>query len=776
MDKTAELKRAFTAHLPQRVAGIEKAWRSLRDHAWDTEAVEAILQRLGELTESCGKYGLVRIIGHLSAVELYLGSYVSETAKPEPRELDLVDDKFRALHEALAASAPGGGPAVPHERVYYLRPDGGNLPALADAMEERDLAVSHVTDLDDLRSAIEQHPPGVILCDGRLLEWLPEVRETLGAPGDETPVACLSHEQDLQHRLRALRLGVRVYFTAPFNNAAIARRLKELTALGAPHARVMVVDDEPSEAQFYTTLLDKAGMHALAVNRPTEVLGTLEAFKPDLVLMDLHMPGINGEELTALIRERPGFVELPVVFLSGERDRDRQLAALGAGADDFLVKPVEAEHLVKSIRNRLARADSLNPPSRADDDGEDAETRFNLSYLTRRIEQLLADRGSGDSHLSHGLVHISFRREDRLKLLLADESRTALYELVPAVLARTTEDDILAGLGHDSLALYAQRVRRGQLFELAASIYQRLREHYDSHRVAGFSLHPCVGVRVLDKGVDSVDRLIEEAASAYRLAEGPSGPVGRYFGPQPTLHTRDIVRSARHELVANAIERDAFEVSFLPVVDRADRERECYEMRLELAAMAPQEGAGALRAEAAAQGLLPLLDRRVLMHAIQALEEARDMRSPPVFFVEQSVRAENLMDTADWLRDQFRLKHLSGSGLVLEVPTNELVKDLAGTRAFFRELGKMGIGLCLSEFGITSINLKLLDFFRPELVRLSLDNPRSPAEAVVGAFSQVWDKGVRILLPRIANPHQLPESWLNRGDLIPSLFGGSARR
>ena len=461
MDNKAELKRAFTAHLPQRVAGIERAWRSLRDQAWDTDAVEAVLQRLGELTEACGKYGLARIISHLSAVELYLGSSVSETTKPEPRELDLIDEKFRELTEALAASAPGGGPAAPRERVYYLRPDGCNLPALVDAMGERDLAVSHVIDLDDLRSAIEQHPPGVILCDGRLLERLPEVRKALGALGEETPVACLSHEQDLQHRLRALRLGVRVYFTAPFNYAAIARRLKELTALGAPHARVMVVDDEPSEAQFYTTLLDKAGLHALAVTRPTEVLGTLEAFKPDLVLMDLRMPEINGEELTALIRERPGFVDLPVVFLSGERDSDRQLAALGAGADDFLVKPVEAEHLVKSIRNRLARADRLKSPSPANDGGEDGETRFNLSYLTRRVEQLLANRGSGESHLSHGLVHISFRREDRLKLLLAEESRNALYELVPAVLAQTTEDDILAGLGQDSLALYAQRVRRG---------------------------------------------------------------------------------------------------------------------------------------------------------------------------------------------------------------------------------------------------------------------------------------------------------------------------
>jgi DNA-binding response OmpR family regulator len=89
------------------------------------------------------------------------------------------------------------------------------------------------------------------------------------------------------------------------------------------------------------------------------VLETLKSLHPDLVLMDLHMPDANGVELTALIREHPAFARTPIVFLSGESDPEMRFAAINAGGDDFLTKPIRPKHLIDSVKNRVRRVRSI---------------------------------------------------------------------------------------------------------------------------------------------------------------------------------------------------------------------------------------------------------------------------------------------------------------------------------------------------------------------------------------------------------------------------------
>src|SRR5690606_21251143 len=92
--------------------------------------------------------------------------------------------------------------------------------------------------------------------------------------------------------------------------------------------RVLVVEDDPSQALFAERVLNGAGMQAQVVSVTSEVMGALEQQRPDLVLMDLHMPGLDGAELTALIRQRPEFATTPIVFLTGDEDPERRFEAL----------------------------------------------------------------------------------------------------------------------------------------------------------------------------------------------------------------------------------------------------------------------------------------------------------------------------------------------------------------------------------------------------------------------------------------------------------------
>ena len=782
MDNIAELKRSFLEHLPERIGNVERAWRSLRNGEWDLGVVEETLERLEALIDACGKYGLVRVINQLTVIQLLLASYISETAKPDPDELERLEAKFRALRQEFMEKQENAAAGAHKKTVYFLRRDESNAPGLVDALGDLDLMVLTFPEPNGLLPALAKRPPDVFLFDGRHLDQLPSIREMLAQnmpeDAEETPIVCINGTQDLSHRVQALRSGVRVYFVAPLNNPGVCRRILELADRQPRHARIMIVEDEATDAQYYTTVLEKAGMHVLTVSKPTEALEALEEFRPDLVLMDLYMPEINGEELTRIIRERPGFLELPIVFLSGEQSPDRQLAALSAGGDDFLSKPVRPSHLIKTIENRLDRVQAMQRKSAASERGADGGNKFNLNYLVQRIEELLSTRHGKASQFSHALIHIGFPRGDQLKLDLSGQSDNTFYDIVPIVLGRLNDDDIVAGLGDNNLAVCARRVQRGQLFDLAATIYETLRDHCDRTAVAGLHVHPCVGIRILDPRVRSAEAFIRQAAEAYQLIDDAQEEIARHFGPVPKAEDEEIRQSARCDLLAETIRQDRFKISFLPVVDRADRDQEYYEMMLVPTEWGlGQQGTGkSLRREARECHLLELLDRRALMHGIGALEEARDRRDPLRLFVEQSISDLQSGIQLDWLRAQFRSRQLTGSGLILEIPAPEIGNEFARLRIFFGELQKMGISLCLSEFRITGINLKLIRFLKIDLVRLARDNPKASLEEVIGAFAQVRDAGARIVLPRIDNPHDLPKTWLSQGDLIPSLFGNAGRR
>lgn len=81
----------------------------------------------------------------------------------------------------------------------------------------------------------------------------------------------------------------------------------------------------------------------------------MQEFHPDLILMDLYMPGIDGIELAKLIRQIDEYVSTPIVFLSSEEDFSKQIEALNLGGDDFLTKPIKASHLVALVKSRLER-------------------------------------------------------------------------------------------------------------------------------------------------------------------------------------------------------------------------------------------------------------------------------------------------------------------------------------------------------------------------------------------------------------------------------------
>jgi two-component system, OmpR family, response regulator len=130
----------------------------------------------------------------------------------------------------------------------------------------------------------------------------------------------------------------------------------------APEARLLVVDDEPSIRELLTASLRFAGFEVFPAADGAEALKLAEQHRPDLVVLDIMLPDLDGFTVTRKLRERGR--DVPVVFLTARDDTNDKVTGLTVGGDDYVTKPFSLEELVARIRTILRRTGVAEPEGR----------------------------------------------------------------------------------------------------------------------------------------------------------------------------------------------------------------------------------------------------------------------------------------------------------------------------------------------------------------------------------------------------------------------------
>lgn len=369
---------SFAQELPDRINEIEALWSKLQAE-WDIKALQELHRSVHNLVSNGKTFGYPQLSIEARALEQVLKSLmhreVAIDTLQSARILQQILELKRISTEQDAASSKNKVAAAADEHALLPNPHTSNLIFVVedDVEAAQELAlqlryygyeVEVFNHLDKFHAAVQHKPHAIILMDVEFpedemggIQIMEEIQQDLICPAR---VIFISVHDDMAFRLGAVRSGSVAYLTKPINSTELIDQLDLITASQIQEPfRVLIVDDSPMVLAYHTAILEQAEMTVKAVSEPMQLLEMLSDFNPDLILMDLYMPGCNGIELAKVIRQMDGFLSTPIVYLSTENDFNTQPEAMNLRGDDFLVKPIDPTHLVSAITSRVTRARSL---------------------------------------------------------------------------------------------------------------------------------------------------------------------------------------------------------------------------------------------------------------------------------------------------------------------------------------------------------------------------------------------------------------------------------
>ncbi|RLW54256.1 MAG: protein in phbC 3'region, partial [gamma proteobacterium symbiont of Stewartia floridana] len=410
---STSLIESFLNQVPGRISAILENWHQLVQSDWKGDLIDNLIERIATLAESGTKFGVPQITQSGNSLIGHLSDYHNTGLKPQHDDVVALDGLIHAFKdasiqacnqqaEALAskqqeAPAEDGQRLNGEHKVYLLGIEESLAAGLMRNFQAKNLEAVLVDTPADIIHHYDLDPneADFLISHVEMLDELfPESKsgglwnKSNGLPG--LPVAFIADSPDLKTRLAAMRVDACGYWSKPVDPYLVAKRIEELSTAGThKNYRILIVEDDPAQADFADAILSKANFDCQSVTDPLNVMDALNEFKPDLILMDLYMPGASGSELTAVIREQNEYVDIPIVFLSGEQDLDKQLAALSFGGEDFLSKPIAPKHLISTVTNRIRRASQLSHRLPGHFRNEKEIGLHSRNYLLERLDALL---------------------------------------------------------------------------------------------------------------------------------------------------------------------------------------------------------------------------------------------------------------------------------------------------------------------------------------------------------------------------------------------------
>lgn len=367
----AELQARFRETTRARLRDMHSSLARLDENSSHADALSSLTRNFHALAGLGGTYGFPRIseLGDEAEASLFqLALPVAPAIRTRWRAI--LDDVEKELAERRVMTAPQD---VPSCDVLVVTHENDIVSSLHRALEQERASVRACDSAEGVFAELDFGTPDVVILDlqlqdGTASSLIQAVRQS--QQGESVGILVIGDAADLDAKVRALRAGANAFLPKPLDLAHLVRRVMSFRdRQRRPPSRVLVVEDDPTQIAILRKVLGGAGYDVFFCTDPREFENALTSCAPDLLLMDIHLgrgDDLNGFDLVRLLRQHDQLAHVPVIFVSGDRERDARLGGAMSGGDTFVTKPIDWALLLSHIQSSLERTSALR--DRADVD------------------------------------------------------------------------------------------------------------------------------------------------------------------------------------------------------------------------------------------------------------------------------------------------------------------------------------------------------------------------------------------------------------------------
>jgi diguanylate cyclase (GGDEF)-like protein len=545
LEKLRALQQEFVHSLVERLTQLKSYEQRLVEN-WNAEDLQQFYINIHTLSGSSATFSFNRLSQSAKRLEEKISPFLQSEAAPSVVQQQSIKTAFLYLEDLLNT-------IITHSEEPYLVVDE-DLAAIVDSIQQEEqtednklillieddkvLAESiaeqiqafgyRVKVLHDslaIKQCLLQEMPCALIVDIILPEGnkagadaIKKIRgDYKGILPTNIPIIFISCRVDVEARLAAVKAGGSAYLAKPLDIGNLIEWLDKLVNRQAEEPyQVLIVDDDKEVARHHALILENAGILTVICNEPTQVLKHMENGTIDLVLMDLYMPGYRGNELASVIRQIDAYAAVPIIYLSTEHSSELQVQALLQGGDDFLIKPIRAETLVRIVAYRAMRFRRLR--NLMSKDG--LTGLYNHRHIKEQIRSEVSRAGREDSTVSVAMFDVDYFKQvnDTYGHGIGDQ---VLKNMSRFLVDRVRKTDLVGRYGGEEFVVVFPHTS----IENAAIICEKLRSDFEKvlHFYQGGSFSVTFSCGIASYPVFDDPQLLADAADKALYASKNNG-------------------------------------------------------------------------------------------------------------------------------------------------------------------------------------------------------------------------------------------------------------
>lgn len=663
-------------------------------------------------------------------------------------------------------------------RLFLVDDDEIQVEQLAVQLTAHGFRVETFNHWQTLQDRLAEGLPDAIVADISFpegeLAGIDAIGSVRAASTGQFPVVFLSVRGDTATRLAALRVGGSAYFTKPVWIPGLAAKLHELTGddVRSPY-RVLLVDDDRDVLDLHEMMLSALDFQVTTLDNPERLIEVAEKCQPEVVVLDLHMPGVSGLDLARMLRQDEAFFQIPVVFLSAEQDLHIHRQAIAEGGMDFIRKPLNQEEIAAVLASRAGLYRRMHAREEYLDRTDPVTGLYNRRYLTTYLEEQLNASTSAGRGL--GILYIELDNFlPVMRCTSADELNRLRERVARTIKSHLLGDDLAACYSDPVFVVLTWRADTEALLSLAKALCADIASD-EGMENRPLKLTASVGIyRVTDR---DFKKALANAALACAYAHQDGG--NRVYLHDDIQLQQELVDEKRRWLrqIKNALSNQRFFLVYQPITSFLNDQTHGYESFLRMLddsdeVMLPKQFLGIVKQ----LGLLQTLDRWVVTHALRNLLNQQQIHSETRFFVKLSEASLSDHRFADWVVHAVQRSGVTPGTFVFQVTEKVAHAQQSVLSKFAATMSQFGCLLAVENLGDSDLWSELLGRLPIQYVKLArsitlnLHKDRKQQERFKAILEVARAEKIQVIASYVENASCLAYLYQHHVDLIQGYF------